>query len=133
VPDFGIIHFEQKKAAFMQRVEYSYRFEGNIFIMGRDMLLYELPSYPKVGERFVIGGVPFVNVEYHWATDNITAVRDTNPIRTAYYRTIYRITPFFRLILTRIIATLAVWNLAQIEYGEIPSLKRALLRRWRKR
>lgn len=128
----GTIEVVCREGKFMHRPEYSYKFDGDVFLMPRDMILYELPRYPKPGERFSIGDVSFVMAEYSLETDGITAVRETKPFWIAYYRIIAPITRTLQLIFTRFIITLAVWNLAEVHMGEIASLE-CIRRRWRQK
>jgi hypothetical protein len=130
--EFGMVHVTVKENGFMQPREYSYRFEGDCFLFSRHNLLTELTSLPTTGRRFTFGGTSFIAVDIDRLTGAIIAVKDTRPFLVVYALVVPPITRWLKLIFQRCIVTLAIWNLAEVHYGEIVSLE-CIWRRWRKK
>lgn len=124
---YGTIHYTRKDTGLGQ-VDISYRFEGDVFLFGRTFLP---EGINKPGQRFSLDGAPFVVVDIDPLTGAIIAARDTNPFWTTYWLIYFPITKTFRLIYRRFIMTLAIWNLAEVQMGEIPTFE-CISRKWRR-
>ena len=86
----------------------------------------------KPGEHIRFGNLAFVVGEVSNWEQSVTVFKEKNPLLYAYFFILRPVQYWLILIYGRILRTLAIWDLAEVTLGEVPSLQ-WIIRRWKKK